>query len=60
MKKKWITLVGIGLFSSAMFLAPANIWASNNRDTTKIAPCIKNSAAPQFLTCNDLDVLDIK
>lgn len=55
-----MTRIALSLVAGAIFLAPVNVLASNNRNTVKIPQCIENTGAPQFLTCNDLEMLDIR
>jgi len=52
-------VLAAALFGLTLTLAP-NAMAENDRNTIKIQDCLKTSAAPTFLTCNDLDMLDIR
>lgn len=60
MKKKLVAAAALSLVGCAVVLAPAAVWAGNERDTIKIQDCIKESGAPQFLSCHDLESLDIR
>ena len=53
LKFGWPILLS-GLFMLGAF-HPA--FAGTERDTTKIPQCIKESAAPQFITCDDASML---